>query len=217
MNAPEANSAADESASHLAFWLDEDNSKLVSLVEMLPYAHNFASLIERLIAFERWLKEMPENSPLSEGDWRGVCDLCMLSRIYCDGLNLTAVRVMACRIEAMPLQNVRSTSLAIQLAELRSRVIDSLEGHAFMYIPPSKLGYYDNLCLFGKDVGEKFHDAYNDIQSAGRCYAVREPTATVFHLMRAMEQAVKSLAIGLGMTNVDKEWGKLLSDIDAKI
>ena len=35
--------------------------------------------------------------------------------------------------------------------------------------------------------------------------------------MRAGEKAVQELGIELGVTNVDKEWGKILSDMDEKI
>lgn len=39
----------------------------------------------------------------------------------------------------------------------------------------------------------------------------------VFHLMRAMEAAVKALALRVGAAHVEKEWGKLLSDISTAI
>jgi hypothetical protein len=56
-----------------------------------------------------------------------------------------------------------------------------------------------------------------DLDEACNCLALARATACVFHLMRAMEEAVKILGTKLGVTNVEKEWGKILSDIGAKI
>jgi HEPN domain-containing protein len=52
-----------------------------------------------------------------------------------------------------------------------------------------------------------------DIEEAAKALALQRPTACVFHLMRAMEIAVKRLGKRVGVQNVDKEWGKILSDI----
>lgn len=67
--------------------------------------------------------------------------------------------------------------------------------------------------LFGTEVDARIDDASDDISEAGKCFAVGRYTASVFHLMRAMEAAVKMLCVEVGISNVDREWGKLLSDI----
>jgi HEPN domain-containing protein len=70
---------------------------------------------------------------------------------------------------------------------------------------------------FGVNVENAFPNAIEDIAEAARCLAFGLTTAVVFHLMRAMELAVQAFASHLGVTNVEKEWGKLLSDIRAKV
>lgn len=71
--------------------------------------------------------------------------------------------------------------------------------------------------LFGAQVANKFPGASEDVKEAGNCGALGQGTASVFHLMRAMELAVGQLAEALRIGNLDREWGKLLSDIHAKI
>ena len=70
---------------------------------------------------------------------------------------------------------------------------------------------------FGREVEDVFPTASEDISEAAKCLSLQRPTAVVFHLMRAMESAVQRLASHLGILNVDREWGKLLSDINGAI
>jgi hypothetical protein len=71
--------------------------------------------------------------------------------------------------------------------------------------------------LFGPEVEDAFPSAVEDISEAGNCIAFSRYTAGVFHLMRAMECAVQRLSEALEIPDVDREWGKLLSDMEAKI
>lgn len=70
---------------------------------------------------------------------------------------------------------------------------------------------------FGRAVEDAFPKAAAEISEAAMCLAFQRPTATVFHLMRAMELAVQKLADTLGVAKVEKEWGKLLADIGSAI
>jgi len=70
---------------------------------------------------------------------------------------------------------------------------------------------------FGKVVADAFPAAVEDIYEAAKCAAFHRFTASVFHLMRAMECAVQELSETLHIPNPDREWGKLLSDMAKKI
>lgn len=70
---------------------------------------------------------------------------------------------------------------------------------------------------FGPEVEAKYPLAKEDIEEAGKCLAVGRGTACVFHLSRAMESAVQTLSTSLGIPSPEREWGKLLSDMKAKI
>lgn len=71
--------------------------------------------------------------------------------------------------------------------------------------------------LLGPRVAAAFPDIQNDLSEAVACCALERPTASVFHLMRAMEAAVQVLAADLGIEGVTREWGKLLSDMKREI
>jgi hypothetical protein len=76
--------------------------------------------------------------------------------------------------------------------------------------------------VFGAEVETKFSGQSEDIGEAGKCIALGRYTASVFHLMRAMESALKVLGVNLNVTvvdknNVDLEWGKILSNMSAPI
>lgn len=70
---------------------------------------------------------------------------------------------------------------------------------------------------FGDAVDDAFPDAVEDLQAAGKCIAFEQSTASVFHLMRAMECAVARLAFSIGVARTDVVWGNLLSSISTAI
>lgn len=87
-----------------------------------------------------------------------------------------------------------------------------------MTLPPESAALYEQKTpLFGEEVSAKFPSAVDDVEESGKCLALGRYTAVVFHLMRAMEAAVKAAGIKLGLSSVEKEWGKILSDMKGKI
>lgn len=69
----------------------------------------------------------------------------------------------------------------------------------------------------GRRVATAFPHIQVDLGEAAACRALARPTACVFHLMRAMEAAVQTLAAHLGIESLTREWGKLLSDMKREI
>lgn len=76
---------------------------------------------------------------------------------------------------------------------------------------------YESEAPFGPEVSGSFPLTAEDIEEAANCLALGRYTAVVFHLMRAMEKALQALAKTLEIENVEREWGKLLSDVNRKI
>ena len=100
------------------------------------------------------------------------------------------------------------------ILELYNRLHDDLEARVFISIPAELTPLYQqDECAFGRNVADAFPLAIEDIGEASKCLALGRSTAAVFHLMRAMECAVQRLSTKLEIQNVDREWGKLLSDI----
>lgn len=89
-------------------------------------------------------------------------------------------------------------------------------------IEPKYDGYFEydfKTALPGFEIA--FPSAVFEVDEAGKCHALGRSTACVFHLMRAMEIAVRSVAKCLGIpdptTGNDKNWGAMLSKIKAEI
>lgn len=70
---------------------------------------------------------------------------------------------------------------------------------------------------FGEEVHNKFPKITYDVEEAGICLALKRSTACVLHLMRVMEATVQAMCAHVGISNVQRTWGILLSDIHAKI
>lgn len=76
--------------------------------------------------------------------------------------------------------------------------------------------------LFGKDVFEKFNDAARDIAESGKCLALGRNTACVFHLMLAMERALRAMAAKIEASVHDKHgnfdrWAVIVGNVKAAI
>ena len=81
-----------------------------------------------------------------------------------------------------------------ELRILRETIEDQISKRQFTFISPEKVAYFENPMLFGDKVKAAFPSAAYDIQEAGTTYAVGLNTACVFHLMRASERGMRTLA-----------------------
>ncbi len=115
-----------------------------------------------------------------------------------------------------------------ELRALRNLFIDDLAGEQFYYVAPSSVALYSQPPLpgdppiepFGRKVSLKFPKCAEDIVEAGNCLALDRNTAAVFHLMRAMEGAVKRLGKRLGVKIADPKfetWYNILNAVNAAI
>lgn len=91
---------------------------------------------------------------------------------------------------------------------------DELEGRLVVALTTKYADLFESTDpTFGDNVDAAFPLAAEDLNEAASCLALGRATACVFHLMRAMEYAVQRLSQCLGIENISREWGKLLSDI----
>jgi hypothetical protein len=96
-----------------------------------------------------------------------------------------------------------------------SRLQDELKSRHVLMLDDKECQFYNEKPH--QTIQESFPDSIEDLEEAAKCFALRRFTGTVFHLMRAMECAVQLLAQEIGVTNLEREWGKLLSDLGAAI
>lgn len=102
--------------------------------------------------------------------------------------------------------------------EFMGRFYDETAALAFLSIEPSKSRYFEQSNLFGEAVASRFPDAIVDIEEAGKCLALDRSTASVFHVMRALEMGLQEFGTKLGIQFADmKNWQKLLNDVQGAI
>jgi hypothetical protein len=108
-----------------------------------------------------------------------------------------------------------------RLVEIRKNVINELAQHYFLQVPRARRSYYEGTePLFGEIVAAKFGDAARDIAAAGRCLALEESTAAVFHLMRVLEHGLRFLASQVGLASdamALENWKNVIDQIEKKI
>lgn len=104
------------------------------------------------------------------------------------------------------------------IVHLQSRIKDDLMAQNFFRVRPEDVELYGRPNLFGTAVAAKFKKAAQDIQNAGNCLALDQPTACVFHMMRAMEVAVRQLGKRLKVTITPQTtWRQMTGQMDSKI
>lgn len=119
---------------------------------------------------------------------------------------------------------VHRSEVSDDVGDLNNRIRDELKRRTLLIISSKSRQFFDQNAapLFGDEVFNKFVDSADDIAEAGKCLALERSTAAVFHLMRAMEAAVKILGEKLEATVMDANgeflpWGKIVANIKPKI
>lgn len=87
----------------------------------------------------------------------------------------------------------------------------------FRAITKEKAKYCDPKWLFESAIQKNFPSAWGEFQAAGRCYAYGENTACAFHLNRALEWGLKSLAVHLNRRFDRNSWERHLEDIEKEL
>lgn len=204
---------------------------IVSLLDMLHhYASDFALASKVISDLTSALENYKENkNPLLIA--AGVKDTPFddVMRVHWTALNVLCTRVPLTSVNAQ-MQRINMKlkcshthlELVTLFAGLKDRLEDELQEQKFFYVAANNLDFYECLDSFGEDVVKKFASARDDIESSGRCLALGQPTASVFHMMRAMEVAVRLLGEELGVTVSNKNgellpWGILIANIEDNI
>lgn len=103
------------------------------------------------------------------------------------------------------------------LSTFRRTMQAELETKIYFVLRADLYPYFGMKLPFGEQVNAKFPNTSDDLENSAKCLAFEQPTASVFHLMRAMEASVGALCAKLEIANTDRVWGLLLSDLHKKI
>lgn len=106
--------------------------------------------------------------------------------------------------------------------DLRRRLLDQAELVACLSLSPKERDLYEPKSpLFGSLFEARFATGGAfEVEEAAKCLALGRSTASVFHLMRAMEMGVYAVSRCLGISDpkpADRSWGKVLEKVRAGI
>jgi hypothetical protein len=103
--------------------------------------------------------------------------------------------------------------------EVGKRIIAEMQSRKCFYIGTQNVRFFDVEELLGEDVKQHFPSAWDDLEEAGKCFALGRSTASVFHLMRALEVAVKAIwkTLNLPPPNLPENWGSLIGLMDKEL
>jgi hypothetical protein len=87
----------------------------------------------------------------------------------------------------------------------------------FKAIARERNSYVDGSWLHDSSIVAAFPTAAKELERAGICYALGQPTATVFHSMRALEPVLVALAAPFGISAKFENWQNIINDIEAKV
>jgi HEPN domain-containing protein len=190
---------------------------LVSLWDMLQFhADRFVSIINHLFTIEHIIENDPADFWRSSGAY--VAHRLEELEAQLRSLDLPVSAKKAADLQLMFRSETAMSALAKRyIEELRGRIEDELEGKQIFYMSDPQRFYSEPLRIFGYDINDKLPGVGEDLEEAAKCLALKQGTACVFHLMRAMEVAVRRVSEQIGINNTEREWGKLLSDVQDRV
>jgi hypothetical protein len=87
----------------------------------------------------------------------------------------------------------------------------------FKVIPKERAKYNDPEWLKSPDLQTKFPLAFRELERAGICYSLGQPTACVFHSMRALESGLSALAKPFTISSTLDNWNTIIEQIEKAV
>jgi HEPN domain-containing protein len=105
--------------------------------------------------------------------------------------------------------------IGIRLSQLSSTIHSELASRMFLYVEKGRERFWAPEWL--EDAVEaNFPTGARELKAAGRCYALGEPDASVFHSMRSLEVCLRVLCDRFGI-DPEGQWEGILNKIEASI
>lgn len=118
---------------------------------------------------------------------------------------------------------VRADELARDYRRIRRGISEEISRHKFAYVVPGRSAYFEQEKLFGESVYQQFPSARTDIKAAANALALEMYTASVFHLMRSAEIALRALSHDRRVSRLPKKrdapiemgtWEEILRELE---
>jgi len=133
------------------------------------------------------------------------------------GLNLSKISLLRL-LEQLRCEPFDGKAALRQAEAFIGRVVDELQSSFLLSLSANEASLFEpKEPIFGNDVDIKFPSASYEIEQGTKCYALGFSTATVFHMMRVMEIAIRATARCLGIPDplkpAERNWGNVLRKI----
>lgn len=128
-----------------------------------------------------------------------------------------AMATLASHMQRGPVPRHSVSDLTSQCNQLAHTLADELESRTVLMLDDESSRYLEeNAASFGADVDQAFPASTRDIRDAGRCMAYGLWTASVMHLMRACEAAIKSLGAKYGLSP-NTDWNNVVQQLPGRL
>lgn len=172
--------------------------QIVSLYEMIEFgAAEFFGLLNRLISIRKDL-ENRQHPALTDVEQVHMIDHADKAELVCAQYDIDVAYYTDRLRRKVSDPDQWTYSVASAVDALKHCVIKELIARKFLYMPHAEAEYYEQEELFGLEVKSKFPQANQEITIAGNCCATGNHTASVFHLMRAVEVTARYMIKKLG-------------------
>lgn len=192
------------------------------------YAHDFIALVDTMEKVRGRLSSAGLLNQLSQEEVDTFTGSIKALRSHCGWLKLNNSRLHIDRIlGGLGAGPVTYPVLANQVAELRQRIHDELQGRVFYSVEqenlvfykenaqnPSRLEFMPLEQIVGHRVLLSFPSCHYDLSEAVRCKVAVRHTACVFHLMRALEVVLIALAKRFGVPSDRTNWHNIIEGIE---
>lgn len=204
--------------------------RLWSLFDMLRhFAGNWLATLNTLTRL-RWLLVFAASNDTARDEYEKNCASAAVwiqeeinSLPFSESLRRQTSRLMNELKRAADTTHAEAARVVTQFDELMFNIQSELEAHLFFVVPAERKRWFQegDAALFGKTVADAFPDSTPEIAEAGRCLALARWTASVFHLMRALELSLHQWARQLGVSQFDaielENWRTILNAADKTI
>lgn len=136
-----------------------------------------------------------------------------------DALAMLAADATAAELRALTLQaeggRITPSRLSRALSEIEARLMHELATVRVTLLPPVQWRLLSD--PFIRAVEDEFPELAYDLDEAAQCLALRRPTASVFHAMRAVERGLETVARreSIDMLGEDRRWSRIMSRLRA--
>jgi hypothetical protein len=118
-------------------------------------------------------------------------------------------------------KDIKDEHLSDLSIELVGRLEDEMSERMFLSLTPEEARYYRDPSKGWEGILEKFASATFEVNEATKCLALNRYTASVFHLMRCMEIAIRATGRCLGVADpvkpAERNWGSILRTLKGVI